>query len=173
MNISEKEARIENWLNANGEVQLAVAERLATKRPISVPHMLATEKCPVTAIDGFEGVLTRDGLFYPLIGSHSLMLNWMAAEELGTDVATYLKSVPAACYTAMTEYALKITHAITVRPGVQQYAENITAEQATALEQLADAELITINARQVRLSPRLKTSFTKLVHRQIETLISR
>jgi hypothetical protein len=170
METQEKAAQIENWLKSNGEVQGMVADYLAQNPAVSIPHLLATEDCLHIARDGFEGVLTRDGKWYSLKGSHSLMMNWLAADTLGTTVAAYLKSVPRVCYTSMNEYAMRITHAMTVRPERQEFATTVTTEQSVALEQLADAGLITLNVCQVRQSARIKTQFTKLIHRQMDAL---
>ena len=99
-----------------------------------------------------------------------MMLNALAARDLNTTIEDYIKSVPKVCYTAMTAYAMKITGAMSVHNGVQQYANDMTPAQRKALDEFATAGLITVKPEPVRIPPRMKVQFVKLVQRQRQVL---
>ncbi|TVV25397.1 hypothetical protein FO433_06305 [Weissella cibaria] len=170
MDAMEKAQRIENWLQQNGSVQVMVAEFMAKNPPVTVQEFLATNDCGNKPETGLEGILTQEGLWYDLRGSHSMMLNALAARDLNTTIEDYIKSVPKVCYTAMTAYAMKITGAMSVHNGVQQYANDMTPAQRKALDEFATAGLITVKPEPVRIPPRMKVQFVKLVQRQRQVL---
>ena len=166
MDAMEKSQRIENWLKENGSVQVAVSEYMAANPPMSVSRFLATNDCSNQPETGLEGILLPNGLYYDLRGSHSMMMNVLAAQTLDTTIENYMKSVPKVCYTAMTAYAMKITGAVMLHNNVQQYADELTQAQKDALLQLESANKLVVNLQPVRMPARIKVHYPKLVERQ-------
>ena len=169
MNLIEKSNQIDHWLKTNDQMQAIVSNYMMKTHP--QPVSVFDKNSHFTVPNGFEGILTQDGLWYPLKGSHSLMLNYLAAQQLHASVSSYIKSLPAVCYTSMSAYALRITNVIEIRSDVQHGAmQEPNRLQQAALQRLDRLGLIHYHYEQIQLPARLKVQFNKLLERQESVL---
>lgn len=89
-----------------------------------------------------ECLIDVTGQVYIMHGSHSTMLSKLAAKQQHQSVDEYYNTIPKDYYANTDVYAMRITHAISVRYNGQWGIDKPTAAQEESLQKLANQQLI-------------------------------